>query len=199
VRAAVYHRVSTLDQHPEAARAELEAHAARLGAEVVLCVEEKASGGRNDRAGLQRVLRAAERGEIEAVLVWKLDRWGRSVLDVLANVRRLEVAGVRLVVTTQGLDIRPDGDAVSRLTLTILGAVAEFERSLIRERTLLGLARARRKGRVGGRPRSHDVDAAAVRRLRAEGKSWAQVELDLGVPSWAARRAVGALKDRRRA
>lgn len=199
MRAAIYHRVSTLDQHPEAARAELEAHAARLGAEVALLVEEKASGGKNDRAGLQRVLKAAERGQLDAVLVWKLDRWGRSVLDVLANVRRLDAAGVRLIVTTQGLDIRPGGDAVSRLTLTILGAVAEFERDLIRERTMLGLARARRQGRVGGRRPTHEVDAARVRQLRAAGRSWAQVATELGVPSWAARRAVGALKDRRRA
>lgn len=192
MKVAIYHRVSTRDQDPQAARTELEAHAARLGATVAMLEEETAST-RKERAGLQRILQAAERGKVDCVLVWKLDRFGRSVLDVLANVRRLETAGVRLVVTTQSLDIRPDGDAVSRLTLTVLGAVAEFERDLIRERTLMGLARARKQGRVGGRPRTVQVDRAAVVQLREAGRSWAEVAAELGCSPAAARRAAGAL------
>ena len=84
------------------------------------------------------------RGDVDAVVVWKLDRWGRSALDVLANIQALADAGVRFVAVTQGLDVKPSGDAMSRLLLTVLAAVAEFERDLIRERTLLGLARALR-------------------------------------------------------
>lgn len=187
MRAAIYHRVSTLDQNPDAARSELEAHAARLGFEVTQVVEERASGGKNDRAKFQRLLTDAERGRVDAVLCWKLDRFGRSILDVLANIRRLETAGVRLIVTTQGLDLRPGGDAVSRLTVTILGAVAEFERDLIRERTRLGLARARARGRVGGRPRT--VDPTQARALRQDGASWATIAAALGCSAQAARRA----------
>jgi DNA invertase Pin-like site-specific DNA recombinase len=115
LRAAIYHRVSTLDQNPALARDELRAAAARLGAELVVDIEETGSGARNDRPGLQRVMEAARRGKLDAVLVWKLDRFGRSALDVLANIRDLDAAGVRFIATTQGIDIRPGGDAMSRL------------------------------------------------------------------------------------
>ena len=152
VNVAIYHRVSTVDQNPILARDELHAAAARLGGEVVLVVEEQGSGARNDRPGLQRVLDAARRGQLDAVVCWKLDRFGRSVLDVLANVRALEAAGVRFIVTTQGLDVRPGGDAMSRLILSVLASVAEFERDLIRERTRLGLRKARADGKRIGRP-----------------------------------------------
>jgi DNA invertase Pin-like site-specific DNA recombinase len=137
-RAAVYHRVSTLDQNPALARDELRAAAARLGSEIVLDIEETGSGARNDRPGLQRLMDAARRGKLDAVLVWKLDRFGRSALDVLANIRDLDAAGVRFIATTQGIDIRPGGDAMSRLILGVLASVAEFERDLIRERTIVG-------------------------------------------------------------
>lgn len=154
-RAALYHRVSTLDQNPTLARAELRASARRLGFRVVLDVEETGSGAQNDRPGFKRVLEAARLGKIDALLVYKLDRAGRSALDLLANIRELvEVHGVRFVVTSQGLDLKPDGDAVSRLLMTVLAAVAEFERDLIRDRTRLGLAAARRRGvRLGRRPK----------------------------------------------
>jgi len=109
-RAALYHRVSTLDQDPTLARRELRAVAARLGLRVAVLVEEIGSGARNDRPGLRRIIEAARRGEADAVLVWKLDRFGRSALDVLANIRELENCGVRFIVTTQGIDIRPGGD-----------------------------------------------------------------------------------------
>ncbi len=128
VNIATYHRVSTVDQNPALARDELHAAATRLGGEVVMAIEEKGSGARNDRPGLQRLLDAARRGNVDAVVCWKLDRFGRSVLDVLANVRALEAAGVRFIVTTQGLDVRPGGDAMSRLILSVLASVAEFER-----------------------------------------------------------------------
>ena len=106
-RAALYHRVSTLDQDPTLARAELRAAAKRLGFRVVLDVEEKGSGARNDRPGFQRVLGAARQGEFDALLVFKLDRAGRSALDLLANIRELvDVHGVRFVVTSQGLDLK---------------------------------------------------------------------------------------------
>jgi len=92
-RAALYHRVSTLDQDPTLARRELRA---------ALVVGETGSGARNDRPGLQRVMGAARRGDVDAVLAWKLDRFGRSARDVLANIRDLDSAGVRFVVTIPG-------------------------------------------------------------------------------------------------
>lgn len=189
VRVAVYHRVSTLDQNPALARDELRAATARLGGEVVLDIEETGSGARNDRPGLQRLMLAARRGKLDAVLCWKLDRFGRSALDVLANIRDLDAAGVRFIATTQGIDIRPGGDAMSRLMLTMLAAVAEFERDLIRERTRLGMAKARAVGKHIGRPRVRGPRPADVQRLRKAGRSWRQVAAELRCSTWAARQA----------
>jgi DNA invertase Pin-like site-specific DNA recombinase len=191
VNVAIYHRVSTVDQNPALARDELHAAAARLGGEVVMSIEEKGSGARNDRPGLQRLLDAARRGKVDAVLCWKLDRFGRSVLDVLGNVRALEAAGVRFIVTTQGLDVRPGGDAMSRLILGVLASVAEFERDLIRERTRLGLRKARAAGKRIGRPAVLTPALAdQAKQLRASGRSWAKVAGVLGCTVTTARRAV---------
>ncbi len=190
MRIATYHRVSTLDQHPDTAREALRGHAARLGGAVALEVEETGSGARNDRPGLQRVLEAARRGAIDTLLVWKLDRFGRSALDILGNLGVLETAGVRFVASTQGIDIKPGGDAMSRMLVTMLGAVSEFERGLISERTRLGLQRARRIGRRLGRPRKGlRPSGDDVLRLRADGKSWREVAQALGCTVASARRA----------
>jgi DNA invertase Pin-like site-specific DNA recombinase len=191
-KVAIYHRVSTLDQDPTLAREELRSAAAARGMEVVLDVEETGSGARNDRPGLRRVLDAARRGQVGAVLVWKLDRAGRSALDLLSNIRTLQDAGVRFIVATQGIDMRPGGDAVSSLLLTVLAGVSEFERELIRERTRLGLAKARSKGTKLGRP-ARGPDVRDVVRLRASGASWSAVAKSLGCTPSAARRAATRL------
>ncbi len=188
-RAALYHRVSTLDQNPTLARSELRAAAKRLGFRIVLDVEETGSGAQNDRPGLQRVLQAARRGELDALVVFKLDRTGRSALDLLANIRELvEVHGVRFLVTSQGLDLKPGGDAISRLLMTVLAAVAEFERDLIRDRTRLGLAAARRRGtRLGRRPLPGPPPAAVLERREA-GQSWTPIARELRCSVGKARR-----------
>jgi DNA invertase Pin-like site-specific DNA recombinase len=192
MRIATYHRVSTLDQQPGLAHDELHAAAARLGGEVVLDIEETGSGARNDRPGLQRLMDAARRGKLDAVVVWKLDRFGRSALDVLANIRDLDAAGVRFIAMTQGIDIRPGGDAMSRLILGVLASVSEFERDLIRERTRLGMAKARAAGKAIGRPRADRPARAEVMRLRGQGRSWREVSKVLGCSMWAARQVAGA-------
>lgn len=167
MKAALYHRVSTLDQDAKLARDELRGWARRHKARVVLDVEEKGSGANNDRPGLQRVLEAARAGKLDVVVVYKLDRWGRSALDVLTNLRELvEVAGVRFVASSQSLDVRPGaGDAMSRLLLQVLASVAEFERDLIRDRTKIGLARARKRGAQIGRKPVPRPDVDVVREM----------------------------------
>jgi putative DNA-invertase from lambdoid prophage Rac len=189
MRTALYHRVSTLDQNPALVRDELRAAATRLRAEVVMDIEETGSGARNDRPGLQRLMEAGRRGKLDAVLVWKLDRFGRSALDVLANIRELDAAGVRFITTTQGIDIRPGGDAMSRLILGVLASVSEFERDLIRERTRLGMAKARQAGTRIGRPKAPRPQRDDVQRLREQGRSWREVACELGCSTWAARAA----------
>jgi len=167
--------VSTRDQNPGLARRELR-HAARTrGLTVALDIEETGSGAWNNRPGLRRVMEAARKGEVEAILVWKLDRFGRSSLDVLSNIRTLTNSGVRFVAVTQGLDVRPEGDAMSQLILTVLSGVAEFERSLIAERTALAAKVAREAGRPWGRRPESGPEPRAVKALRETGASWSQV------------------------
>jgi DNA invertase Pin-like site-specific DNA recombinase len=189
-RAALYNRVSTIDQDPTIARNELRSAARARGMNVVLEVEETGSGARNDRPGLQRVMEAARKNEIDAVVVWKLDRYGRSALDLLQNIRTLNDEGVRFVAVSQSLDIKARGDAISKLILAVLSGVSEFERSLVIERTRLGLEKARRAGKLLGRRVSRDApDPRKVRALRASGDSWRTIANQLGCTSSAARRA----------
>jgi hypothetical protein len=131
---------------------------------------------------LLRVRSAAQRGDVDVLLVWKLDRFGRSAFDLLGNVRQLEAAGVRFVSVTQGIDIRPGGDLMSRMVLTLLSAIAEFERDSIVERTRLGLANARRAGKRIGRPRVVTPPPEKVKQLRARGATWPQIELAVQAP-----------------
>ena len=189
---ALYHRVSTRDQNPKLARRELRQAAAMRGLTVKLDIEETGSGAFNNRPGLRRVMDAARRGDVGAVLVWKLDRFGRSSLDVLSNIRTLTDSGVRFVAVTQGLDVKPQGDAMSQLILTVLSGVAEFERSLIAERTSLAARAALRAGKAWGRRPSPRPSPAQVRQLRAKGVSWSEVAKKLACTIAMARRRAAA-------
>lgn len=188
-RIATYHRVSTTDQDPELCRAELREAASRLG-KLVLEVEETGSGANNDRPGLHQILDAAATAKIDHVIIWKIDRFGRSSLDLLTNVRRLTDSGCAFSAITQGLRINAGSDPVSRLLLTMLAGVAEFERETIRERSKAGVAKARAAGKHIGRPRSPTApEPSRVQQLRADGLSWPQIADALDCSASAARRA----------
>lgn len=175
MKVALYHRVSTLDQNPTLARDELRGAALRMGGAVVLDVEETGSGARSDRPGLTQVMDAARRGKVDTVVVWKLDRFGRSVLDVVGLVRELEARGVRFVAVTQGIDTGVGG-AAGRFMLSILAAAAEFERDLIKERTRLGLDGARKKGvTLGRRAVLSPAAQEQAREWRGAGASWRSI------------------------
>ena len=193
-KAVIYHRVSTADQDPKAATRELMRAAHVRQFKIVDIIEEVGGGARNDRAGLRKVLDAARSGHVDAVLVWKLDRFGRSAIDVLTNIQMLNDDAVRFIAVSQSLDIKPDGDALSKLILTVLASVAEFERDLIRERTRLGLAKARAAGKLLGRRISRTAPSPAkVAQKRAGGHSWREIGVDLGCTIGAARRALARL------
>ena len=179
-RIAIYSRVSSLDQTPEQQGHELREWANRLGGTIALDVSETGSGASNGRPGLQKLMAMAQRGQLTHVAVWKLDRFGRSALDVLTNIRRLTDAGVSFFCITQGITLRGDGDAMSNLQIQILTAVSEFERTLIQERTRSGLARARARGKKLGRPRHDNVTIEAVVALRQDGRSWKSCAATLG-------------------
>jgi DNA invertase Pin-like site-specific DNA recombinase len=144
-RVGFYARVSTNDQQtlPMQLRA-LREYAARRGWRIAMQVREVGSGAAN-RQARERLREAARRREIDVVLVWRLDRWGRSVTDLLATLQELEHLGVGFVSLTEALDLTtPAGRAMAGL----LAVFAEFEREILRERTRAGLAQARQNGRT---------------------------------------------------
>lgn len=138
-----YARVSTQDQNAELQRVAL------VNAGCDRTFEETASGAQRDRPELSAALDYMRRGD--TLVVWKLDRLARSLRQLIETVERLEANGAHFRSLTESIDTStPNG----RLTFHIFGALAEFERELIRERTMAGLAAAKAQGRVGGRPRS---------------------------------------------
>src|SRR3954468_4531116 len=139
-----YARVSTLDQNPDLQLERLR----EAGCERTII--EKASGARTDRPELTRLLHDILR-EGDTLVVWKLDRLARSLKQLIETAEDLKGHGIGLVSLTDAIDTSSPG---GMLVFHMLGAIAEFERALIRERTGAGLIEARRQGRLGGRPRS---------------------------------------------
>src|SRR5271170_7537575 len=159
-RAGLYARVSTNDQQtlPMQSRAMRE-YAARRGWTIAVNVREIGSGAAK-REAREKLLEAARRREIDVVLVWRLDRWGRSVTDLLATLQELEHLGVGFVSLTEALDLTtPAGRAMAGL----LAIFAEFEREILRERVRAGLAHARQTGKRIGRPITAALHAGQVR------------------------------------
>ena len=178
-RAGVYARVSTNDQQtiPLQIRA-LREYAARRGWTIALQVKEVGSGA-SQRQLREMLLEAARRREIDVVLVWRLDRWGRSVADLLATLQELEHLGVGFVSLTEALDLTtPAGRAMAAL----LAVFAEFEREILRERVRAGLAHARQNGQRLRRPATAARHTAEVRKLYRTGVSKAEIarRLDIG-------------------
>jgi DNA invertase Pin-like site-specific DNA recombinase len=185
-RVALYLRVSTTDQTTRNQRRELRAVAERHGWEVVATYEDAGvSGGkgREERPGFDALMLAVARREIDMVAAWSVDRLGRSLLDLLAFLRDLHAKGVDLFLHQQGLDTStPSGRAMYQM----LGVFAEFERAMIRERVVAGLARARADGRaLGRRPVEQSdgkkVEAALALRARGIGIRRVAREVGLGV------------------
>ncbi len=180
MRAAIYARVSTSDQHNEIQVRELTEYIARRGWEPVGVYQDQMSGAKARRPGLDALMADARLRKFDAVIVWKLDRFGRSLVNCVAGIQELTSLGVRFIAVSQGLDT-DESNPTSRLLLHILAAVAEFERELIRERVTAGVRAAKAKGKQLGRPkRVFRRDEAE--RLRAEGWSWRKIAAELDVP-----------------
>ena len=178
-RAGLYARVSTHDQKtlPLQIRTMRE-YAAKRGWEIAVQINEVGSGAveRELRATL---MTAARRREIDVVLVWRLDRWGRSLADLVVTLKELAELGVGFVSLTEALDLTtPLGRAMAGL----LSVFAEFEREILRERIRAGIVEARRKGTKLGRPLTAAKKAAQIRKLHRAGISKAEIarRLDIG-------------------
>ena len=164
VRAGLYARVSTQDQQtlPMQNRAMRE-YATRRGWALTMQVREVGSSA-SQRQMREKLINAARRREIDVVVVWRLDRWGRSVTDLLATLQELEHLGVGFVSLTEALDLTtPAGRAMAGL----LAVFAEFEREILRERVRAGLAHARQNGMRLGRPLTAALHADQVRKLHS--------------------------------
>jgi DNA invertase Pin-like site-specific DNA recombinase len=178
-RVGLYARVSTHDQKtlPLQIRAMRE-YAAKRGWTVVLPVKEVGSGAA-ERELREQLMAAARRREIDIVLVWRLDRWGRSLADLVVTLKELAQLGVGFVSLTEALDLTtPTGRAMAGL----LSVFAEFEHEILRERIRAGIAEARLKGKRFGRPLTAAKKAGQIRKLYRAGVGKAEIarRLDIG-------------------
>jgi putative DNA-invertase from lambdoid prophage Rac len=184
----LYARVSTHDQQtiPLQTRAMRE-YAARRGWTIAMQVREVGSGAVH-RQSREKLLEAARRREIDGVLVWRLDRWGRSVTDLLATLQELEHLGVGFVSLTEALDLTTPA---SRAMAGLLAVFAEFEREVLRDRVRAGLAHARQNGQRLGRPLTAALHADQVLKLQRAGLSKSEIARRLEIGRTSVRRILG--------
>ena len=184
-RAGLYARVSTNDQQTLAMQNRaMRDYVARRGWTIAMQVREVNSGAAR-REAREKLLAAARRREIDVVLVWRLDRWGRSVTDLLATLQELEHLGVGFVSLTEPLDLTtPAGRAMAAM----LAVFAAFEREVLQERTRAGLAHARANGKQLGRPATAAVHAAEIRKLHRAGVSKSEIARRLNIGRTSVRR-----------
>src|SRR6266516_2449863 len=191
LRPGLYARVSTNDQQTLAMQNRaMREYAARRGWTITLQVREVNSGAAR-REAREQLLEDASRREIDLVLVWRLDRWGRSVTDLLATLQELEHLDVGFVSLTEALDLTtPAGRAMAGL----LAVFAEFEREILRERVRAGLAQARQNGQRLGRPVTVALHADQVQKLDRAGTSKAEIARRLKIGRTSVRRMLTSRK-----
>jgi putative DNA-invertase from lambdoid prophage Rac len=181
----LYARVSTNDQQTLAMQNRaMREYVARRGWTVALQVREVNSGAAK-REAREKLLEAARRREIDVVLVWRLDRWGRSVTDLLATLQELDHLGVGFVSLTEALDLTT---AAGRAMAAMLAVFASFEREVLQERTRAGLAHARMNGKRLGRPMSAGLQAAEIRKLHRAGITKSEIARRLQIGRTSVRR-----------
>ena len=178
---AIYARVSTSDQSCAMQLHELRQYVARHGWEVFAeYVDTGFSGASASRPELDRLLQDAQLGRFEGVLVWKLDRWGRSVANCVRTIQELVALGIRFLSPNESIDTGTESP-MSRFLLHLFAAFAEMEREIIRDRVRAGVRAAKARGVYLGRPqRVFRRDDA--RRMRAAGQSWRDIARELAVP-----------------
>lgn len=184
MRIGIYARVSTTDQDCSQQLRDLRDYAkARRWQVQGEYVDQAVSGTKDSRPAMNRLMDAARRRAIDALVCWKIDRWGRSMPHFVSSVQELRSLGVRFVAVTQGIDT-DESNPTARLMLNLLAAFAEFERELIVERTRAGLQRARREGtRSGksiGRPKLI-VDRERIRTLNKAGHTTREIGEKLNI------------------
>jgi putative DNA-invertase from lambdoid prophage Rac len=189
LRAGLYARISTHDQHTlSLQRRAMRDYAVRRGWTIAIDVKEVGSGA-SVRELRQKLLDAARRRDIDVVVVWRLDRWGRSMADLVITLQELRHLDVGFVSLTEALDLtRPSGRAMAGL----LAVFAEFEREILRERVRAGLAHARENGTRLGRPPTAAFNTKQVRKLFRAGISKAAIARQLRIGRTSVRRILSS-------
>jgi len=178
-KAVVYARVSTRGQNPENQLLALRRYAEARGLKIVqFYVDVGQSGGKASRPELDRLMMDARRRKFNVVLVARLDRLARSLKQLVMTLDELRELGISFTSLQEGFDT---STSTGILLFQVVGAIAEFERSLIRERIALGLERARAEGKTIGRPLGAQVDEQELRRLRSEGLSLRAIARQVGI------------------
>jgi DNA invertase Pin-like site-specific DNA recombinase len=170
-RAALYLRVSTLDQHPETQLYDLRQMAAQRDYEIVHEYTDRISGTKARRPGLDEMMQDARRGRVNILLVWACDRLARSVKHFLEVLDELNRLNIEFISFREQIDT---GGPLGRAIIVIVGAVAELERNLIIERVRAGMRRAKLEGRHIGR-KPLDLDRVGILRDRSQGQSLGQL------------------------
>jgi|SRR5579871_950830 len=164
-RVAVYIRVSTTDQNPEMQKDELLQYVKQRGWAVHKIYSDKITGATERRPALDQLMSDACRGWFDVLLVWKCDRFARSLRHLVNGIAELESRGIAFVSFRDNIDL---GTPAGRLQMQIIGAMAEFERSLIGERVKAGLQHARSQGRRLGRPALRELSSKEIAQLRSD-------------------------------
>ncbi len=178
MRVAIYYRVSTADQSPQAQVRELRTYAERRRVRYIEEYVETASGVARSRPELDRLMADVRKRKVDLVLVWAFDRFARSTRQLVEALEEFGELGVDFVSYTQQIDTTtPAG----KLTFSVLAAIAEFERELIRERVRAGMAAAKARGKHVGRRRIPMAKQNRARHLREQGLSFRKIASELGV------------------
>jgi putative DNA-invertase from lambdoid prophage Rac len=177
--AAIYSRVSTSSQDHSLQVSELMQYCSRMGWDVVQYADT-ASGSNAPRADLQRLLKDCRERRVDVVVVWKLDRFGRSLSDLLNLLEHLKWSCVRFIALRDQIDT-DSKSPFGKLQIHLFGAVAEFEKSLIQERSRAGVAEARKHGKRFGRP-TKVFDRLQVQEMRNKGMCWRDIAEAIHVP-----------------
>ena len=187
MRAALYARVSTHDQQTLGMQVDaMRSYISDRDWQVAKQIKDVGSGAK-ERSGRELLLKAARRREVDVVVVWRLDRWGRSLADLVVTLRELIDLGVGFVSLTEALDLTtPAGRAMAGM----VAVFAEFEREILRERVRAGIAQARKEGRPHGRPRTASLKTEEVYRLEAERVNHSEIARRLGIGRTSVRRLV---------
>ena len=188
-RAALYVRVSTGAQDTKAQESELKEYAKNRGWEVTRVYRDTISGKINSRPALDELMADCRKRKVDAVLVWKFDRFARSLRHLVTALEEFKGLGIDFISATEGVDTTvPSGE----LVFQIFGAIAQFERTLICERVKAGIAEARRNGKRLGRPAIKKLSEAEITKIRAarrKGVTLRKLAIQFGASLWAVHQA----------